>query len=55
MDSVNVNDGFWQNVGVCFYNLGHYESAVEAIEKVQDSPKKTTYIAWCQEAMGHGN
>ena len=55
MDSEKVNEGFWQQVGICFYNLGGYDTAQECLERSTKDYKTATYIKWCQEAMNNGH
>lgn len=54
-DSEQVDDVFWQQVGICFYNLQQYSSAIECFERAVQEPKTFSYMAWCQEAMKNGN
>lgn len=54
-DSANVNGDFWQNVGICFYNLGRYQEALECFERGENNPKTASYEIWCREAMANGN
>lgn len=54
-ESTQVNEEFWQKVGICFYNLGQYQEAMECFEQAEKNPTTTSYRAWCQEAMKHGN
>ncbi len=54
-DSPQVNEDFWQKVGICFYNLGQYQEAAECFERAVNNPTTVTYNKWCQEAMEHGN
>lgn len=54
-DSVNANEAFWKQVGICLYELGQYEAAIEALVKSEKNCKTNTYIAWCREAMENGN
>ena len=53
--SEQVNEMFWQQVGICFYNLKQYASAIECFERAENDNKTATYRAWCQEAMDNGN
>lgn len=55
VESEQVNEEFWQNVGICLYNMGQYESALEALNQADNSLKTATYVAWCREAMKNGN
>lgn len=54
-ESEQVNESFWQNVGICLYNMGQYDSALEALSRADNTLKTATYIAWCREAMKNGN
>jgi len=54
-ESEEVNDIFWQNVGICFYKLGQYQAAMESLERAVKDTKTATYLAWCQEAIDNGN
>ncbi len=54
-ESKQVNEVFWQKVGICFYNLRQYNEAMECFERAVEEPKTSTYVAWCQEAMENGN
>ncbi|ORU00581.1 Glycosyl transferase, group 2 family protein [Anaerovibrio sp. JC8] len=54
-DSANVDGTFWQQVGICLYELGQYEVALEVLAKGETSCKTDTYVTWCREAMENGN
>ncbi|MBE6105138.1 glycosyltransferase [Anaerovibrio lipolyticus] len=54
-DSVQVNKEFWQRVGICFYNLGQYQAAMECLERAQQDKRTLSYRTWCREAMENGN
>lgn len=54
-DSANADGTFWKEVGICLYELGQYEAALEALTKGETSCKTDSYIAWCREAMENGN
>ena len=53
--SEQVNEMFWQQVGICFYNLKQYAPAMEYFERAINDNKTATYRTWCQEAMENGN
>lgn len=50
-DSVYVDERFWQNVGICFYNLKKYEEALECFGSATKDERTASYMAWCQEVM----
>ncbi len=54
-ESEYANDDFWQKVGICFYKLGQYLEAQEALERGMKNAQTDTYIVWCREAIKNGN
>lgn len=52
-DAVSVDGQFWQNVGICFYNLKQYEEARECFGRATKDEKTASYMTWCREVMGN--
>ena len=52
-DSPHVDESFWQNVGICFYNLEQYEEARECFGRGVQDHKTASYLEWCREVMPH--
>ncbi|WP_027397454.1 glycosyltransferase [Anaerovibrio lipolyticus] len=54
-ESEGVNEHYWQQVGICFYDLQRYEVALECFSRGVQDNTAATYVAWCQEAMENGH
>ncbi|MDD6217853.1 MAG: glycosyltransferase [Selenomonadaceae bacterium] len=57
-DSKAADGSFWNGAGICLYQLGQYEGALECLIKAsehllleKEQGENKTYISWCQEAM----
>ena len=54
VDSETVDEQFWQNVGICFYNLKRFEEALECFGRGAKDNKTASYMTWCQEMIENG-
>lgn len=54
-ESVHANGKLWHKMGVCLFDLGQYEAAMEYFKRADKTSRNEAFTTWCQEAIRNGN